>query len=111
MNIDRMEQLARAFEADTLPLKFDMASFHYITECGTFACIAGQAVEMFEPKSIGLFLNFQIAELARSLLDLNGEQANRLFFQWPVKKSRDKAAAARRIRTEMRIERAIEAAS
>jgi hypothetical protein len=95
MNMERMEQLARAFETDTLPIQFNMDVFFQVTECGTFGCIAGETIALFNPGSI---ITSYKAKNARKILGLNEDQATDLFYDYGFGEEHDKPAAAKRIR-------------
>lgn len=83
MNKERMLKLADALERSRLGVRFNMRSLCSDgdavvgdqLECGTSCCIAGMACLMFGGRGCAFS-----GTVARSLLDLNSDQANRLFY-------------------------------
>lgn len=84
MNAERLTAIAEWLEAGAPERDgvagFDMRDFIDRRSCGTYCCIAGAAVAMFEPS---LFLNnnpYTGDTLATEILDLDEDTADALFY-------------------------------
>lgn len=84
MNKEKILQLADAIEQGLKDVKFDMMYFGEKNRCGTFGCIAGHAVALFNPETWqsrleGYIIGRGIFEGARDLLELTHHEATELF--------------------------------
>jgi hypothetical protein len=110
MNKERMLALADAIEQENIifnnkSLKFDMSVWAYqqvadmswayqqvenmpdVRWCGTYACMAGMAVCMYEPEKFKTYLFDEVEEigdLAKEILELTGEDCEKLFYNFSL---------------------------